>query len=376
MCYDLRYIIFLKKSRLSMLTQEQKFNIDIIPSAFKLQWHITEKCNFRCIHCYQESYSTPEMTFKQMTEVLEQYKALIKKWGIPRNCAFLTITGGEPFLRQDFFSFLTKVAEYSENFLWEILSNGSLVTKDNAKTLKKLGISGFQVSLEGLEENNDKIRGKGYFKKAIGAIKILTKEDIPIVIGLTASKENIKDISSLAEMLSEIKVRILWVRRLINIGQAPSGLKSEMLDSPTLFKLFKEIEKINDKLYSQGSGLRVLTGCESAIFNPYREISPWNRGDNWCLTLKGEILALMPNGDVYPCRRLPIKVGNVLEQSLEKIYYSEYLKELRDFQKLPDYCRNVCYNVNRCFGGARCVNYASEGRFDMPDVQCWNAPQK
>ena len=85
---------------------KQQLKIDIIPKTFKLQWHITECCNFRCKHCYQENYDTPEMSLTQMKDILRQFVELVKKWQIPKNRARLSITGGEPFLHKDFFRFL------------------------------------------------------------------------------------------------------------------------------------------------------------------------------------------------------------------------------------------------------------------------------
>ncbi len=154
--------------------------IDIIPRIFKLQWHITEHCNFRCSHCYQENYDTPEMSLEQMEGALKQYVELMKKWRIPREHASITITGGEPFLYKDFFKFLEKIHQYSPYFQWGILSNGSLLTRENAKKLRLFKIRGYQVSLEGMEYVNDKIRGAGNFKKAIDWIK---KEKISLNFG-------------------------------------------------------------------------------------------------------------------------------------------------------------------------------------------------
>ena len=112
-----------------------------------LQWHITERCNWRCKHCYQENYETPEMNIGQMEKVIVQYVALVKKWKLPKHRARIQITGGEPFLREDFFLFLEEIKKYSDYFNWGIMSNGSLLTEDIVKRLKVLGIDFFQVSL-------------------------------------------------------------------------------------------------------------------------------------------------------------------------------------------------------------------------------------
>lgn len=135
------------------------------PRAFTLQWHITERCNWRCKHCYQEETIKEELTTDQLFDVLKQYSSLIKKWELPQNLARLNISGGEPLIRQDFFQIIEEIKKYRGMFRWGILSNGSFITRKIAKKLKESGISDYQVSLEGLEKNNDKTRGEGSFKK-------------------------------------------------------------------------------------------------------------------------------------------------------------------------------------------------------------------
>lgn len=343
--------------------------IDIIPKTFKLQWHITERCNFRCKHCYQENYDTPEISLEWMEKVLGQYVDLVKKWKIPSHRAAITITGGEPFLREDFYRFLAKVYKYSANYYWAILSNGSLVNRENIKILKLFKISGYQVSLEGLEKNNDEIRGQGNFRKTLEILKILTSEGIPTMVSMTVIKNNLEDVFPLTKLLSDLGVKIFWVRRLIPWGQGVQ-LVELLLEPSELLELYRKLEKSNEELVKGNQALRIPLGCENSFLGT-------NPGINeYCAVLRGTILTLLPNGDVYPCRRLPIKVGNILENSFEEIYYSDKMRELRDIAKAPEFCRENCSLFNNCFGGAKCITYAYSGRLDIPDVQCPTAYKK
>lgn len=343
---------------------QKNIEIDIIPKSFRLQWHITERCNFRCLHCYQEKYDNPEVSLEQAEEILKQFVALIKKWKIPPNFVNLPITGGEPFLFKNFFPFLEKIYKYSENYQWVILSNGSLLNRENAKILKHFNISLFQVSLEGLEKNNDEIRGPGSFKKTLEAIKILVSEGIITTVSFTVTKKNKDDIFPLAELLAEMGVKAFWIRRLTPWGQG-SGLTDLLLKPLELLELWGRIGKNNFRFVKSNAFLQIMASCDHTFL----------KGD-YCPIFKGNTLAVLPNGDVYPCRRLPIKIGNIFENTLEEIYYSDKIKELRDFGKTPDYCRKNCSNFRNCFGGARCVTYAYSGRLDVPDIQCPQAYRK
>lgn len=339
------------------------------PNSITLQWHITERCNWRCKHCYQENYDTPELNLQQMKEILDQYVALIKKWQLPKKRATLYLTGGEPFLRDDFLPFLEMVRKRSVNFRWTILSNGSLLTEDIAKKLKELEPANFQISLEGLEKTNDKIRGRGSFQKIIRAIELLDKAKVPIRISFTLSRQNYKEIKELAFQLASLGVSWLAVRRIVPFGSGGENLKNLVLEPQELRDTYREIEKINNELKQKKFSLRVLGGCENAVFND--EISSCElMSYGQCGIIGGRILALMPNGDVLICRRFPIKIGNILEESLEKIYYSPLYESYRgENEDVPLECY-PCPIRESCSGGAKCVTYALTKK-TAPDVQCW-----
>ena len=79
------------------------------PKSFHLQWHITERCNLKCKHCYfDEKFLKNELSLNKLFVVLDDYINLLKKWKLPREASRISITGGEPLIRNDFFEFLEK----------------------------------------------------------------------------------------------------------------------------------------------------------------------------------------------------------------------------------------------------------------------------
>ena len=75
-----------------------------IPHGLLLQWHVTERCNLRCAHCYQSTYSGQELQFQDLLRVLGQFKDLLNLWrrqpGQHPVRGHITVTGGEPFVRR------------------------------------------------------------------------------------------------------------------------------------------------------------------------------------------------------------------------------------------------------------------------------------
>ncbi len=79
----------------------------------------------------------------------------------------------------------------------------------------------------------------------------------------------------------------------------------------------------------------------------------------------------MPDGDVYPCRRMPIKVGNIKENSLEEIYHqSDLCRQLRDKERVNEGCEG-CFYAELCRGGLKCLSWAINGDPFLKDPGCW-----
>lgn len=332
------------------------------PRSFHLQWHITERCNFRCKHCYTEG-PVKELETRELFMILKQYIDLIKIWGLDKNNRprKLSISGGEPLLRKDFFRLLEEIHSNRDMFTsLVVMSNGSLITENVAKKLKNLGVSGVQISVDGLEENNDKVRGKGSFKKAIRGVERLLSNGVPAGVSLTVHKGNVNDLEGFVDFCNSMEVKALGVGRLVPIGM---GKNLGILEPLETKKFYEKVMELKGEW--KGKGVRIHTHCSDSLWlaeDPNYETHGCSAGY--------DSLSILPNGDVVPCRRLPIKVGNILEKSLIDIWYtSDFLWKLRNKGNISA-CKD-CEFFRKCFGGARCVAYGYFRNPFAPDPQCW-----
>jgi radical SAM protein with 4Fe4S-binding SPASM domain len=338
-----------------------------VPKSFYLQWHLTERCNWKCSHCYQDDDNDKnELTTKQIVTVITQFKYLVSSFGLSRDYAKINLTGGEPFKRDDIYQIINQLHLNRKYLNWGLLSNGSMLNEKTVAFLKEKEIRYIQVSIEGDREHNDNIRGKGSFEKTIKTIKLLVSYKIPTAVSLTLTQNNIDSVPSLARIFGELGVWRFSTRRLISIGRGEK-LKDSMLSARNLNEYYINIMKLNSDLRKNNSKMRLAVGCESGIFNQHIR----NRmHGNFCGMINSRALTLMPNGDVYPCRRLPVKVGNVLEKSLFYIYYSSNaLWKLRNINNAHSFCK-ACSNFKSCYGGALCIKHCSAGKLFIPDTQC------
>lgn len=337
------------------------------PNSFLLQWHITERCNLRCAHCYQDAYKGQELTYEQLLQVLEQYKDLLGTWRAVSKKpvgGHITVTGGEPFSRKDFLDLLEVFAAHRGNFSYSVLSNGTFIDAAMAKRLKDLRPRSVQVSVEGSRETHDSIRGEGNYEKTVAAIEHLVGTGVRTLISFTAHRRNYKEVTEVVRMGRRLGVARVWSDRLIPRG---SGLemKEQMLTPEETREFFKIMKRARAEAGPFGIFSKTKVGLKRALqflvatAMPYRCIA----GD--------AMITVQPNGDLYPCRRMPVKVGNLMETPLNELYYSsEFFQELRDRSRLNDHCRGCTYG-KMCRGGLKCLTYAVTGDPHRTDPGCW-----
>jgi radical SAM protein with 4Fe4S-binding SPASM domain len=328
---------------------------------FHFQWHLTERCNLRCKHCYQDKeLLKDEMDLDTVKDILYQYFAILKEWKLPRQRSLISFTGGEPFLRSDIFDIVEECFKNHQMSRYGFLSNGYFLTEENVALLAGLKVDYYQVSIEGVEKTNDYIRGKGAYKKAVEGLKRLVKAGISTTISMTVHKKNLKDVPAMISLARELNVNCLGLRRLVPFGRGKA--MSKFILSPQQTKAFlgyaENVKKENQKL-------RITTGCEDSIGAMSMHHVP-----DGCLS-GYHTITLMPNGHVYPCRRLPILVGNLREKSLKDIFQkSDTFDKIRNVNNINSECQS-CPFFNECLGGAKCISYAYWGRLGGGDPQCW-----
>jgi len=235
----------------------------INPRWFIIQWHLTERCNWNCKHCYQETRDSKELTFREVEFVLRQCLDLFRAFQIPKDRAYINIGGGEPLLRKDFSNILALFKKYSNSIKFQVMTNGSLVTGSVAKNLRECGVTGVQMSLEGLEKTNDRIRGEGNFRKTTEAIKILGRENIRVRTSLTLTKMNLAEIKDFTIYLKSIGTASLGMRRYVPMGRG-EGLKRLMPSPLELRSFYLKREELKRNLDTED--FKISYGCEDAIF--------------------------------------------------------------------------------------------------------------
>lgn len=341
-----------------MTNHFEELNID---EEFYFQWHITEKCNLRCKHCYHEHYnSANELNLNELISVADKINATLEKWN---KKGTLSITGGEPFVIKDkMFSLMRHIDSFQSLHHFDILTNGWFINQDvltELKGLKKL--RRVQLSLEGSSHHiNDQIRGEGSFDKTLSAIRLLKKNDFQVSIMMTISNFNRNEIGPVINLLEEEGADTFSAERFIPEGRG-SSLEKEILTPEELKDVFSKIyslamEKTKPRILLYRPLFALLNGNDPTVG------AMCSAGTN--------ALTIMHDGTIYPCRRLPIPIGNALTDSFYKIWYtSDVLWNIRNTNNLKGKCSG-CDLIPMC-RGCRAMAYAVTGDYLAEDPQCW-----
>lgn len=337
------------------------------PARMLIQWHITERCNLRCSHCYQESPPPAEPPLSTLLVILariEEFVAVLRRGSHAPVPVHLTLTGGEPFLHPDFGTLLDRIANQRSRWSFAILSNGTLLDTATADTLRPLKPAFVQISLEGGETTHDRIRGPGSFQLATRALRLLADRHIPAYVSFTAHRDNVADFPAVAALARSLKVTRLWADRLIPLGHGASD--ADCLLSPDETRAFFET-MLAERSRSSRSKTEIAMHRALQFLvvggEPYR----CSAGDT--------LITILPDGTLCPCRRLPLPAGNVLERPIHELYQeSPVLRSLRENQIPPEACAR-CFYSHVCRGGLRCLANALHGTPFAADPGCWLAPQ-
>jgi radical SAM protein with 4Fe4S-binding SPASM domain len=333
-----------------------------------LQWHITERCNLRCSHCYQDTYAGPELSFRDLLDVLQQFKDLLDTLspGQRRLLArgHVTVTGGEPFVRRDFLDFLEVLSVNKSRFSFAILTNGSFIDAAMARQLSHLNPTFVQVSIEGSQTTHDDIRGTGNFDRTISAVKHLVRARVRTLVSFTAHRGNFREFPEVALLASRLGAARVWADRIIPAGTG-KDLEKQVLTPEETQELFRLMRKARQNVKRSFWGR-----TEVAM---HRALQFLEGGHVYHCTAGECLITVQPNGDLYPCRRMPIRIGNLLETPLVDLYKeSSLFRALRNRDKTSKGCQDCSYS-GLCRGGLKCLSYAMTGDPFTADPGCWLA---
>ena len=215
-------------------------------------WNVGQRCNLKCVHCY--SHSQNREYSGELTS--GEGKALIEDLARFRSPVIL-FSGGEPLLREDLLDLAQRAADRGMRAV--VSTNGTLITKEMAKRLKRVGLSYVGVSLDGMEETHDRFRGvKGAFSAALKGIRNCQEAEIKVGLRFTINRRNAQDIPRIFDLLEKEKIPRVCFYHLVYAGRG-SQLIEEDLDHGETRRAVNLIMNRTRDLHQRNQTMEVLT---------------------------------------------------------------------------------------------------------------------
>jgi Fe-coproporphyrin III synthase len=342
-------------------------------------WNVTRRCNLKCVHCYAHAKN---IAFDNELSTSEG-KILIDDlagFGVP----VMLFSGGEPLVRKD----LPELAAYAvkKGMRAVISTNGTLITPQIAQTLKDIGLSYVGISLDGMEEINDRFRGvKGAFRLALKGIENCKKAGIKVGLRFTINKSNAGQIPEIFGLLEEMDIPRVCFYHLVYSGRG-SDLVKEDLSHEESRKAVDLIMDLAKQLHDKDNPKEVLTVDNHAdgpyLYlrllkeNPDRarevlELLEMNQGNSsgigiGCISWDGEVYA-----DQFWRH---YSFGNVRNRPFSKIWADTsdpLMKKLKEKKKHAKGRCATCRWLDICAGNFRVRSEAVTGDAWAPDPACY-----
>ncbi|WP_258360551.1 radical SAM/SPASM domain-containing protein [Moorella sulfitireducens] len=342
-------------------------------------WNCTRACNLKCRHCYAAAGPMPdneEMDNGAAREFLEQLAA----FRVP----VLLLSGGEPLARPDIFDLIAGAVQ--KGLRVTLSTNGTLIDRNTARELKKIGVSYVGVSLDGVEERHDTFRGqKGAFAAALEGIRNCLAIGQRVGLRFTINRANVDQLGEIFYLMKEEGIPRACFYHLVYSGRG-SELVAEDLSQEESRATMDRLIDATRRLKEQGREVEILTVDNHAdgiyLYLQLRRRDPERAAAVLeLLRLNGgnrsgiAIGAVDWAGNVHPDQfTLHHTLGNVRERPFGEIWTdlsNHLLRGLRDRKPLLKGRCRTCAWLDMCNGNCRARAESVTGDFWESDPACY-----
>jgi selenobiotic family peptide radical SAM maturase len=284
-----------------------------VSSGFTLQWHLTQACDLHCRHCYDRS-ARAAVSLADALRLLDDLEGFCRE---RRVRGAVSLSGGNPLLHPHFIDIYRAAAGH--DFGVGILGNPA--PRERIEELVAISRPGFyQVSLEGLPEHNDWVRGPGHFERTVAFLGLLKELGVSSMVMLTLTADNIDQVLPLAERLRGL-VDDFHFNRLAMVGE---GANLRLPNRERYARFLGE--------YLAAAERNPALGIKDNLINILRRergAPPFGGCTGFGCGAAFNFLAVLPDGEAHACRKFPSPIGNVVRDGLAEVYDTEAARRYR-----------------------------------------------
>jgi selenobiotic family peptide radical SAM maturase len=281
---------------------------------FTLQWHITQICDLHCKHCYDRS-DRVSLSLARGLSVLDDLRGFCLSHHARGQVSF---SGGNPLLHPHFLELYQGAVD--RNLMVAILGNPAsrgIMEKIIAIRIPEF----FQVSLEGLAEHNDFIRGKGHFARTMEFLDLLNELGVYAMVMLTLTRGNMDQVLVLADILRN-RADLFTFNRLAMVGEGANLQPPDQSEYANFLRRYIAAAEGNACMSRKDNLINIILDQEK------KPLFGGCTGHGCGAAFN--FISLLPDGEVHACRKFPSYIGNAFDQRLSAIYHGEKAQQYRD----------------------------------------------
>lgn len=343
-------------------------------------WNSTKTCNLKCRHCYMSSDSKKYQN-ELTTEEAKSFIDDLADFHVP----VLLFSGGEPLIRPDFF----ELAEYAQQkgVRPTLSTNGTLITRDVARRIKDIGVGYVGISLDGLQDVNDKFRGvDGAFKRAMEGIQNCVAVGQRVGLRFTINHHNIQELDNIFDFIERENINRVCFYHLVYSGRG-TAMKNQDVTAAESRRAMDIIIKRTKDFEDRGLEKEILTvdnHCDG-VYMYLKTLAEGNdeqaaqikkyismNGGNRSGIAFGEV---DPFGYVHPDQFTQHHTfGNVRDRKFSEIWQdtsNPIMAGLKDRKPLLKGRCSKCRFLENCNGNFRTRAEAVTGDFWESDPSCY-----
>ena len=263
---------------------------------------VADRCNERCLHCYQVQGQKGEMSTAELKRVIDELAEL--------GVLFLTISGGEPTLRRDFLELVAYAREL--RFAVKVYTNGLRMTAALAQDLAALAVQSVEISVYSHRpEVHDEVTGvRGSFERTMEGIGYLVAAAVHTEIKAPLMKVNEAEYGELIALARRLGTSY----RFDSAGMLPRENGDR---APEALSISRETQ------------VRTSRDPDMGDLGPGRALPPTKPlTQRVCGACSG--VHVEANGEVRPCTQLPVAVGDLRRQTVKEAFTSSTSDGVRD----------------------------------------------
>ena len=323
-------------------------------------WEITLACDLKCQHCGSRAGKRrpAELTTNECFDLIRQ----LARMGTRE----VTLIGGEAYLRRDWLEIIREIRAQGMDCTMQ--SGGLNLTEDRIKAAVDAGLQSLGVSIDGLREVHDRLRGvKGSYTAAFQALHSIRKCGISATVNTQITSLVIPQLRELMEQFIAAGAKGWQVQLTVAMGRAADH--PELLLQP--YELL-ELMPLLAELYQSGAdrGFLLLPGNNIGYFGPYESLWRGSGDDRvyWTSCNAGQnTLGIEADGTIKGCPSLPTTPyagGNIRDLTLGQIWWNTdqlSINRGRTSEELWGFCES-CYYADACKAGCTWTTHTLFGR--------------